>query len=76
MNDKAFGIHSRIPICCIDFYTDKWEMEYTRGTPYAQAVDAAGWHYVPCPRCLAVGHKANIRWCVNECGGDHPKDFK
>ena len=77
MNDLAFGIHSRIPLCCIDFFIKEWEYMYMNDrSPYVQAVNYAEWHYVPCPKCLGTGHKAKIRWCINECGGDHPQDFK
>ncbi len=73
---KAYGIHSRIPLCCIDFFNNEWKIEYTRDTPYYRAVTIADWYYVPCPKCLATGHKVKIRWCINECGADHPQDFQ
>lgn len=76
MNDRAFGIHSRIPTCCIDFFIDEWEFMFTDKNPYVRAVAHAAWSYIPCPKCLGTGRKANIKWCVNECGGDHYKDFK
>lgn len=71
----AFGIHSRVPRCCIDFFVNEWEYMYRNDTAYVQAVNYANVHYVQCPKCLGTGRKANIRWCVNECGGDHLQDF-
>jgi hypothetical protein len=73
--DIAFGIHSRIPRCCIDFFVSEWVYIYPRDTAYTSAVNAANWHYVPCPKCLGTGRKANIKWCINECGREHPEDF-
>ena len=74
--DIAFGIHSRIPMCCIEFFVDEWEYTHTNDSAYVQAVNYADAHYVQCPKCLGTGRKVKIKWCINECGGDHLKDFK
>ena len=76
MNDRAFGIHSRIPLCCIDFFINEWEYMYMTDSPYVRAVSYAAWSYVPCPKCLGTGRKAKIKFCINECGGNHWEDFK
>ena len=74
--DIAFGVHSGIPRCCIAFFVKEWEYMYMDDSnPYVQAVNYAAWNYVPCPKCLGTGRKVKIKFCVNECGGDHPQDF-
>lgn len=74
--DWAFGLHSNIPSCCIEFYVDNWDRIWNReDEPYQQAVDAARFGYVPCPQCLGYNRRAKIVNCEFECGGDHRSDF-
>lgn len=74
----AFGRHSNLPNCCIDFFVEEWDMSecwQNEGNWYHQAIRAAKYGYVPCPRCLGTGNKVKIRWCLDECGKEHPDDF-
>lgn len=74
----AFGRHSRIPDCCINFFVEDWDMSegwQNEGNWYHQAVDAARFGYVPCPKCLGTGRRIKIKDCDVECGGDHRQDF-
>lgn len=76
--DIAFGLHSRIPSCCIRFYTDEWDrfqMWKNEESAYVRAVNAAFWQYVPCPDCLGKGKKIKLRVCIFECGKEHREDF-
>lgn len=76
---RAFGAHSKIPACCIEFFINEWdrgEWWQNEGNWYRQAVDAAGFGYVPCPKCLGMRNKVKIKLCDEECGGDHHRDFK
>lgn len=74
--DRAFGLHSSIPSCCVEFYIAYWEdIWLRRDAPYRLAVDAAEFGYVPCPTCLGTNNKVRIKWCARECGGEHQEDF-
>jgi hypothetical protein len=75
----AFGRHSNIPDCCIQFYVTEWYPFFEnkwRGTVYYDAVQRSEFKYVPCPKCYYMNQKAEIRICAVECGGDHPEDFR
>lgn len=73
--DIAYGKHSLIPSCCIRFFIDEWEAEYTRGTPYSMAVNMSKWNYVPCPKCFATGNLVVIKQCAIDCERECWKDF-
>lgn len=76
--DLAFGLHSRIPICCIRFFIQEWGptgVWRREDQLYQQAVEHAKFGYMPCPKCLGKHQKAKIRICAQECGGDHTADF-
>jgi hypothetical protein len=73
-----FGLHSRIPTCCINFFVDEWDgrsMFRDIGSAYHRALDSAKAGYVLCPACLGRGNKVQIRDCRIECGRDHQEDF-
>lgn len=75
---RAFGKHSNIPSCCVEFFIFEWDRNEgwrNEGNWYHQAISAASWGYVPCPQCLGKGRKVKIKLCVNECGGEHREDF-
>jgi hypothetical protein len=75
--DIAFGFHSNIPKCCIDFFVEEWEYMYLHDSnPYVRAVDAAKWEYVPCPECLGMGRRAELRICALECGRECWRDYQ
>jgi len=74
--DWEFGRHSNIPVCCIIFYMENWDMIWNKeNDPYGQAVNAAGFGYVPCPRCLGRNNRIKIKNCALECGKEHREDF-
>lgn len=65
----AYGVHSRIPTCCIRFFIYHWERMIDEGSDYARFIqNYVHWGYVPCPKCLAYGNKASVRQCRVECG--------
>lgn len=75
---RAFGIHSRIPDCCIEFYVTEWHPFFEtkwRGTVYDDAVTESGFKYVPCPKCFYTDSRAEIRICAVECGRECYKDY-
>lgn len=74
--DRAFGLHSKIPPCCVEFYVTHWESIWTNNDSfYHRAVRAAEFGYVPCPTCLGTHNKVKIKRCIYECGGEHREDF-
>jgi hypothetical protein len=78
---RAFGKHSNIPDCCIDFWLTEWLTVFQDDGsgwkhPYARAVNSSKWGYVPCPECLGEGNRIKVKDCSIECGGEHRKDFK
>jgi hypothetical protein len=73
--DIAYGRHSAIPPCCIDFFVDEWEQEMNRSSPYYEAVKWSSYNYVPCPRCFAIRRKIKIVDCRYDCGRECWRDF-
>lgn len=73
----AFGLHSRIPFCCVLFFADEWDGQgaYRQNPLYHRALAATNAQYVMCPPCLASGNKIKLQLCRVECGGDHADDF-
>lgn len=76
--DWAYGRHSNIPSCCIEFFVEEWSrrrMWEHEDDPYVRAVNVAHFNYVPCPTCLGRNKRAKLKLCVDECGGEHHRDF-
>lgn len=79
---RAYGKHSNIPDCCIEFWLTEWLREFRDelgtgwSSPYARAINRAGWGYVPCPECFGGGFKIKVRDCAKECKRDCRKDFE
>ena len=65
--DIAYGRHSLIPDCCIQFYIDEWENHCTLNTHYQEMAHASDYNYVPCPKCFFQGIKVKIRVCEIDC---------
>lgn len=55
--DIKFGIHSDIPICCIEAYVSD-NMPMMSGT---------GWNYRPCWECHRKNNKVEIHHCTRGC---------
>jgi len=82
MNDTpyhiAYGRHSLIPECCIQFYVTEWHPLFETkwcGTAYNKIINESAYDYVPCPKCFFTSNKARIRLCATECGKECWKDF-
>lgn len=76
--DIAYGIHSKIPYCCILFYVNEWEPNFEnkwRGTTYNKALDSSPFNYVACPQCFYTDNLVKIRICDEECGQECGKKF-
>jgi hypothetical protein len=74
--DWAFGLHSNIPLCCVEFYVENWDMIWNcENNPYLRAVNAAQFGYVPCPECLGRNKRVKLKICLTECGREHTEDF-
>lgn len=74
--DRAFGEHSNIPACCIDFYVKEWEYIWQQHNhPYVKLIRKSKANYVQCPKCLNENKIVKIKDCKKECGGDHFADF-
>ena len=73
--DIAYGLHSNIPMCCINFFVEEWD--YMQDTPHSRAIDMANpkWNYVPCPECLQTNNRVHLRMCEAECGKKCWKEF-
>lgn len=66
----AYGRHSLIPNCCIQFYVTEWEPFYEtkwRETAYHELIYKSEYDYVPCPACFFGNNRVVIRDCVTEC---------
>lgn len=64
-----FGIHSGIPLCCIDFFINVWDARelYRQDRPLVKAIHASEVRYVQCPSCLRHKRAARLRRCGEEC---------
>ena len=82
MANKAYhflyGIHSGIPLCCIEFFVNVWDPRdlFHQDRPLVRAVHSSGVPYVQCPSCLRHKRVAKLRQCDTECWGDCASDFK
>lgn len=71
LNDYAFGRHSNIPDCCIDFYLNEWKnidpiIRYERITKLnLDAKRIIG--YIPCERCVSRWDFVEIHRCDENC---------
>lgn len=68
----AFGRHSLIPECCIQFWVNVWDprSEYGELLRSKNHIDKADrYNYVPCPDCFAEGKRVVIRRCARDCRG-------
>lgn len=76
--DIAYGLHSLIPRCCVDFFVGAWDREFELGTFYAHVIFGSKWagHYIPCPECLSNDNFVRVKDCILECGRECWKDFK
>lgn len=73
----AFGRHSNIPECCVQFYVDWWWDARVAGSPLAQeywdtmqaAKDGPKVGYVRCPVCLKDRRRVTLHICSpKKCG--------
>ena len=75
--DIAYGIHSNIPRCCIDFFVDVWSPQRMwEWSEYNRAIDRREhYNYVPCPRCFFLDRRVHLKDCLLECRRECWKDF-
>jgi hypothetical protein len=75
--DIAYGLHSRIPQCCINFYVDIWAPRelWREDRLLARRILGDPVEYVRCPSCLRHNQQANVRWCEAECGRECWREF-
>jgi hypothetical protein len=70
--DIAYGRHSNIPECCIQFFITRWD--YTN--QYGDIVHAfSPVNYIPCPKCFANGNFNKLKMCDSDCGKECYKEF-
>jgi hypothetical protein len=75
----AYGRHSLILECCIQFYVTEWWPFFTtkwRDTAYNKIIDDSKYNYVPCPVCFFTKKMVKIRDCWIECGRECWEEFK
>jgi hypothetical protein len=75
---RAYGAHSRIPSCCIEFYVTEWYPNFEnkwRETSFAKMIRDSHYNYVPCVSCFFTKQQIKIRICADECGKDCYKEF-
>jgi hypothetical protein len=70
----AYGLHSNIPACCVDYYIHEWiahDHLISDGSPHALRIKQlkremgeihAPW-YIPCPECLQHRRFNQIHLC-------------
>lgn len=66
----AFGKHSNIPDCCINFFVDEWdEKDLWKDitSPFVIATQASKVQYVRCPECLGKGIVVTLHYCSGVC---------
>jgi len=65
----AFGIHSNIPMCCVEFFIgDYEEMWMNDKQRYIKDVGVfQRWNYIPCPKCAKSNNKIVLHECTIPC---------
>jgi hypothetical protein len=64
---RAFGLHSNIPECCVDYFVGTWRTRFDteRGRDYVKMTKS--WKYIPCPECLAAKRIERLHYCDSSC---------
>lgn len=74
-DDYVRGLHSKIPVCCIEFYvhhasvwSPRLRLFYSR-VVHARCVemDATGAGYIACPACVRDGAFVQVHQCQESC---------
>lgn len=65
----AFGIHSNIPVCCVEFFIGDYDqMYYDTKQHYIKGVGVfRRWNYIPCPKCAKSNNKIMLHECTIPC---------
>ena len=65
--DVAFGRHSLIPECCIEFFIGPWASnDYTQWTAEDRDPGFDG-EYVRCDECMRLNKQVKIHKCTKDC---------
>lgn len=77
-DDRARGVCSGIPSCCIDFFIGRWnEMKASERRLYRHKMNTikksmqVKMNYIPCPNCLDIRFIAKVKSCDSDactCG--------
>lgn len=71
MRDIRYGLHSRIPVCCILWFVTLWPLLFkteAAGTywRWMEEMRGGGMEYIPCPFCILMGRVKEIKSCTRE----------
>lgn len=68
MNWQIWGEHSKIPQCCIDFFTGTWQKIYHTKTGRQYLAERPNdVDYIPCPGCKRANKYIEVHNCDIEC---------
>jgi hypothetical protein len=73
---RAFGEHSLIPNCCIEFFVNEWdskELWRQNSLPIVKANNERPTQYVMCPECLVNNREVKIHFCDDRCVKEYRK---
>lgn len=62
--DRAFGRHSGIPECCVNFFVSKNIPELMEWNKKSKKDNAK---YVRCPQCIETNHVVKLLQCSRDC---------
>lgn len=64
----AFGIHSNIPLCCVEFFIGEYNEMWKDGKQfYQKALIKKRWNYIPCLKCAKSRNKIVLHECDARC---------
>lgn len=60
-DDLEYGIHSKIPLCCIEFFIyDLHNLSSKKRKEHLKDIDFG---YIPCPKCKKTNNKVKLHYC-------------
>lgn len=68
LKNLQYGLHSKIPKCCIDYFLNIWKIKQSEFKD-KRMQSSVGWNYIPCDKCLFADNKVEIHACGIECMG-------
>jgi len=70
--ERAVGLCSGIPRCCVEFFLRVWRFLYLEQDTDSKFMAAyrkwSNADYIRCPMCISMRRKVKVKICTPECG--------